>query len=123
MARKIKFSRRHKHFLREWRKFKGLSLEKVTERLRVMSAEREAKAARIGATHGNLSRIERGEVPYSQDMLELLADIYGTDAASLIMRDPTDPDGIWSVWEPLKPAERVQAVEIIKALKRTGTNG
>ena len=43
--------------------------------------------------------------------------------ADLIMRDPTQPDAIWSLLDTLKPVERLQAAEIIKALKRTGTTG
>ena len=37
----------------------------------------------------------------------------------MIMRDPSDPDGFWSIWEQLKPRERAQAVEVMKALHRT----
>jgi hypothetical protein len=34
------------------------------------------------------------------------------------MRDPTDPEGIWSIYDSLTPAGKAQAVEILKALKR-----
>jgi hypothetical protein len=33
------------------------------------------------------------------------------------------PDAIWSLIDTLKPVERAQAVEILKALRRTGTDG
>ena len=36
------------------------------------------------------------------------------------MRDPTQPDAIWSLLDTLKPVERLQAVEIIKAQGRAG---
>lgn len=100
---------KQRHFLRQWRKHKGYTLEQVAER--------------IGTTHATLSRIERGKLPYNQQLLELLADAYGTDEASLIMRDPSSADAFWSLWETLAPAEKIQAVEVIKALKRTGTGG
>ena len=70
-------------------------------------------------THATLSRIERGKLPYNQNLVEILAQVYRTDRASLIMRDPSDPDGLWSIWEQLKPRERAQAVEVMKALHRT----
>jgi transcriptional regulator with XRE-family HTH domain len=72
-------------------------------------------------THASLSRLERGLQPYSQGLLEALAVALQTDAASLLIRDPTDPEGIWSVWDQASPSERRQIVEIAKTLIRTGT--
>jgi hypothetical protein len=33
-----------------------------------------------------------------------------------LIRDPTDPEGIWSLWEAAKPAQRKQIIGIIKGL-------
>jgi transcriptional regulator with XRE-family HTH domain len=101
--------REARHFLRAWRKHRGYTLEQVAERLHT--------------THATLSRIERGKHPYNQDLLELLAQIYQTDPASLLMRDPTSADAIWSVWDDLPAQQRAQLVEMGKVLKRTGTGG
>ena len=104
-----------RHFLRQWREYRGLSLEQVTDRLRTLAEERpEPASKRIGATHGNLSRIERGKVPYSQPLLELLADIYATDAASLIMRNPTDREAVWSIWDQIEPTQRPHAEDVLR---------
>lgn len=97
------------HYIRAWRKFRGLTLEQLAER--------------IGMTHQNLGKIERGKVPYNQVLLEALAEELRCGPADLIMRDPTGPDAIWSIWDQLKPAERTQVVEIAKTIKRTGTDG
>ncbi len=96
-----------KTFMREWREHKGRTLEEAAEV--------------AGITHASLSRIERGKQPYSQAILEALADYYGTNAASLLMRNPQDPEGIWTVWDQAKPGERRQIVEIARALIKTGT--
>lgn len=99
-------------FIRQWREKKGFSLD--------------ALASRVPMDKGNLSKVERGLLPYNQDMLERLADALGTDPASLLMRDPTDPDGIWSIWDQAKPGERRQIAEVAKTLvrtSRTGTDG
>jgi DNA-binding Xre family transcriptional regulator len=77
----------------------------------------------VDISEGQLSRIERGETPYSQDILEAVAQVLRCEPADLIMRDPTQPDAIWSLIDTLKPVERRQAVEILKALARTGTEG
>lgn len=115
-----------RHFLREWRNYRHLSLEKVTEHLRALAEARPNYGSkRIGATHGNLSRIERGEVPYSQPLLEMLAEIYQTDPASLIMRNPKDPDAIWSIWDQIEPLQRMHATDVLRTFvhKKTGTVG
>ncbi len=89
-------------FIREWRKHRGLTLEQLSER--------------IDMSPGNLSHLERGMVAYTQDTLEALAEALGTDAASLLMRDPTGPDAIWSVWECASAAEKQQIVELAKVV-------
>lgn len=93
---------RRPSFLRQWRKHRGLTLEAV--------------GAEIGMDGTNLGRIEKGQVPYSQDLLEQLADIYGCEIADLLVRDPTDPEGMWSIWERAQPAQRNQIAAVAKAL-------
>ena len=112
------------HFLRQWRKSLDLTLEAVAERVELLSASRsidDPDLRPISMTHATLSRIERGKIPYNQHLLELLAEIYQTDPASLIIRDPSDPDPLWSIYDTLQPVERRQVVEMAKVLKRTGT--
>lgn len=96
---------RQRIFVRQWRKHRGYSLEQVAERLHI--------------SKGALSRIERGERPYTQDFLEAVAEILSTDPASLLMRDPTDPDGIWSIWDEVPEMERGQALKVLAAFRRT----
>lgn len=111
-----------RHFLREWREYKELALEGVAERIALLSQERadaDPESRPMTMSHATLSRIERGLIPYNQYLLEYLAEIYMTDPGSLIMRDPTESEAIWSIWDSLKPAERRQVVEIAKTIKRT----
>lgn len=105
MSRKSRPSPKQKRrptFIRAWRQYRNLSLETLAER--------------IGTTHASLSRMERGLQPVDTDALELLADALMCDRADLLMRDPTDPEGMWSIWDNAKPAERRQAVELFKVL-------
>ena len=69
-------------------------------------------------THTTLSRIERGLQPYNQVLLEILAEIYQTDVASLITRDPKDGPGIWSIYFKLSPSKRRQMAEIAETIHR-----
>jgi transcriptional regulator with XRE-family HTH domain len=96
-----------KTFIREWREHRQLTLEQLAER--------------VGTTHATLSRVERGLIPYSQAMLEALAEALQTEPASLLIRNPTDPEGIWSVWDQAKPGQKQTIVEIAKTVLKTGT--
>lgn len=68
----------------------------------------------------NLSRVETGQQPYTQQLLEAVAEELSTDPASLLMRDPLKPEAIWSLWDKAKPAQRVQIEEIARTLLKTG---
>jgi len=100
-------------FIRQWREAKSMTLEALAERV----------GEKIGGmTHASLSRIERGLQPYSQPILEAIADeLTGGDVASLLMRDPSDPDAIWSIWDRAKPGERKMIVDIAQTIVKTGT--
>ncbi len=99
------------HYIREWRKHRGLTQEQLAER--------------IGIARSYLTKIERGDRRYDQPFLEAAADALQCQPGDLIMRDPTDVGGLWSIWEQLQPIERVQAVAVLRALhdSRTGTGG
>lgn len=98
-----------KTFIREWRKHRGLTLEQVAER--------------AGMTPGNLSHLERGRQAYTQSALEALAEALNTDPASLLMRNPTQAEPIWSIWEQAKPGEKRQITEVAKAIIQTSRTG
>jgi transcriptional regulator with XRE-family HTH domain len=93
---------RGKTYLREWRKHRGKTLVAVAESLHM--------------SHSQLSRIERGDQPYNQELLEALADLYMCDVIDLIIRDPSDPEGIWTLWERAKPGDRQRIVAVADAL-------
>jgi transcriptional regulator with XRE-family HTH domain len=80
-------------FIRQWRLHRGLTLERLAER--------------VGTTHASLSRIERGIQPYAQPLLEAIAEAH--------------PEDIWSVWDHAKPGQRRQIIEIAKTLLKTAS--
>lgn len=99
---------RLKTYIKEWREFRNLSQDALGERLE---------------TSGSMiSRIENGETPYTQDTLEALADALQTEPASLLMRNPKDPDAIWELMEQGKTAQRQKLSEYADYLKKTGTS-
>ena len=98
-----------RHFVRQWRKYRGYSQEKLAEI--------------VGVTDGAISQLERGDTNYTQQMLEALAVALMCEPADLIMRDPTDSEAIWSLWDKAKPGQRRAIVAVAESLMRTGTEG
>lgn len=102
--------RRKKTYLREWRKMKpGRTLAVV--------------AAELHMSQPQLGRIEVGDQPYNQDLLETLADLYGCTVPDLLMRDPTKPEGIWSIWDQASEGQKAVITAAADAIFRTGTDG
>lgn len=96
-----------RHFLRAWRKFRHKTLEQVADHLHM--------------SHSQLSRIERLEQPYNQELLEKLAELYMCDIVDLLIRDPSKPEAIWTIWEQANEGERQQIRDVAEALtRRTG---
>lgn len=93
---------RQKHFLRAWRDYRRLTQDQLAER--------------VGISKPSISRLEHGKQPYTQDLLEKLAEVLNTDPGSLIMRDPTDTEGLWTLWERAEPGQRQQILQIAKVV-------
>lgn len=92
--------------IREWREHRGLTLEQLAGRLDdAMSA-------------GNLSRLERGLIPYSQETLELIAQALDVAVADLFDRAPPSKElEEWlALLEKLAGEKRAQALRVVKAL-------
>ena len=89
-------------FIREWRQLKGYSLEYVADN--------------VPMDKGNLSKVERGLLPYDQEMLERLGYILGTDAGNLISRDPTKDGKVIDLVQRLNPSQLEQAERVLSAL-------
>ena len=62
-----------------------------------------------------VSRVANGKRPYTQAFLEGAAEYLETDPASLLMRDPTDPAAVWSIWDRILPAKREDALRVMEA--------
>lgn len=91
--------------IRKWRLYRGHSLDTLADLAHV--------------DKGNLSKLERGILQYSQDLLERIAAALETDPASLIARDPEQGDGLWSAWEAANDDMREQIERVVSALVAT----
>lgn len=68
-------AQRRRHFLREWREFRGLSQEDLGDR--------------IGVAGATVSRIENLKNGYNQDTLEPIGDALGVHPGVILSRAPS----------------------------------
>lgn len=106
---KTNFKTKRSTFIRAWRKFRELTLERLAER--------------VGVTAGAISQLERGDVAYTQPMLEALAEALNCEPADLIVRDPNKDAGLWSIWDSIPAKDRPQALRVLGTFAKDGTNG
>lgn len=101
---KTNFKTKRRTFIRQWRNYRKLTLEKLAERIEV--------------TAGALSQPERGEVGYTQPMLEALASELRCEPADLITRDPAHDATIMMIWSQIPEMDRQRALDVLKALTK-----
>lgn len=101
-----------KTFLAPWRDLAGFSQEQAAERL--------------GISAGHLSNVENGRRPYTQELLEGAAALYGCEPADLLTIDPSGPDGqktLLATLGAVPAAQRDAAVRMLRALAEPNGNG
>lgn len=103
------------HFIREWRLSKNLSLRKLADRLLTDNLEPII-------SYASLSRIEKGSQPYTQDVLEAIADALGTSPAALLMFDPSRDNGLLTLWDRIPVEERKRAWNVLEQFAKDGTH-
>lgn len=101
MAKKRK--KKRPTFIKDWRKHRHLTQEQLGERL--------------GLAQATVARIERGEINYTQPVLEALADALNCDPWVLIWRPPGAQDKLRDVLAELDPDTQKRALTVIQALK------
>lgn len=101
--RKTKRSNYQPAFIKAWRDFRGLTQEQLAER--------------VETTPATISRLENGKQPYSQELLECLADALRCRVADLIARPPDKTrDDLLTLLEAMDDERRAQAARILRAL-------
>jgi transcriptional regulator with XRE-family HTH domain len=108
MAKQVRTLFKHqgkpRHFIKDWRLYRGLTQERLAERL--------------GMTHGAVSQLERGLVGYSQDSLEALADALQCEPADLLWRHPDSEFGaILAEVSRFPPDQHKRIVAVLKAFR------
>ena len=104
MAAKAK-AKKVTHFLREWRKFRGMSQERL--------------AGRIECSTGLVSQWESGETKLTEDKLHALAGALQCEPGDILSRDPNASDyKLWRIINGLAKVDQEQALRVIEALTK-----
>ena len=107
---KARFKRaRSRYFFREWRKYRGLTQERLAER--------------VDMTPASISQLETAKQGFSDKTLESLAEALQCSPGDLLMRNPLDQDAAWDLSDQLKRAtldQRKQVRSVVEALLKTG---
>lgn len=106
MGKKAKKARR-RNFIKEWRKFRGLTQEQLAGRLEGVISQ------------GSLSDLENGQFDYVQSTLEAIAQALRCQAGELIMRPPGTSDVLRDVLDGLDEQGQKRALALIRALKES----
>lgn len=98
-----------KHYIREWRKYRGLSLRRLAERM-------ELEPGVALTSHANIQRIEKNEQPYTQEILEAIADALDCAPTDLLSVDPAKNGEVVDLLRLINDKNRDQAVRVLRAL-------
>jgi len=98
-----------KTYIREWRMKRKLSLRGLASRM-----ESEPGVELI--SYAQLGRIEKGQQPYSQPILEAAADALNVSVTALLTDDPSKDSEVIDLLKTLSDEQKNQALNVIKAL-------
>jgi transcriptional regulator with XRE-family HTH domain len=105
-------------YIKEWRERRGLSLRRLADRLE------QTPGGDLLISHASIGRIEKGQQPYSQPILEAIAFALGVPAYMLLEVNPEKDGDVIDITLRLNkaPAElRDQAVSILNALLQSSS--
>jgi transcriptional regulator with XRE-family HTH domain len=96
-----------RNYLREWRLFKGLTLEELADK--------------VGTNKSVIHLLENEKRPLSAKWLRKLADALGTTPGRILDVNPNETSAeVLDIWDHIAAADRPRAVRILKSL--TGTD-
>lgn len=105
-----------KTYIKEWREKRGLSLRRLADRLE------QSPGGDLLISHTSIGRIEKGQQPYSQPILEAIATALGVTASMLLEVNPEKDGDVIDITLRLNkapPELRRQAIDILEALLKS----
>lgn len=111
--------RKHRSYIREWRKFRGYTQKELLGRLAELVGEMpsEDPTLNVPTTEASLSRIENGKQNFSMATLEALALALDVeDPGHLLSRNPYKEGEVVNFFDRLDAHESAQARAVLEAM-------
>lgn len=103
-----------KTYIREWRERRGLSLRRLADRIEMDDSDDTL-------SHASIGRIENGQQPYSQPILEALSHALDVSVVDLIGTDPTKEGEVVDLMRLIDDKNRELAIRLLRSITETGT--
>lgn len=103
-----------RHYIREWRLYRGYSLRKLANMM-------EREPGEPITSHSNLERIEKMRQPYTQEILKALSHALQVEIADLLTVDPTKEGEVIDLLSELRKKDQATVLAILRGLPDTGT--
>lgn len=101
-----------KGYFKEWREHRGKTQAQVVGSLEMMGGD-------LPTTAASLSRLENGKQPYSQPILEALAEVYDAEPADLIAVNPLKERDVIDFMRHLNEQQKRQVMAIAEAVVKS----
>lgn len=98
------------HYIRQWREKRGVSLRKLAERLEVEPGGDPL------VSYASLSRIETGEQPFSEPILNAISEALDVPRVMLLEMDPLKEGHIIDLLNKMDKPTRDQAVRMLELM-------
>lgn len=102
-----------RHYIKEWRKAKGLSLRKLADRLEVSPGGEPL------LSYVSLGRIERGEQPFNEETIDAIADALGVTRLMLLEVHPEREGTLIELFKRLPEKDQEHARKYLETLAKT----
>lgn len=101
-----------RHYIKEWREFRGLSLRKLADRLEASPGGDPL------LSHVSLNRIENGEQPFTEETIQAIADALGVSRMELLEIHPGREAQLIQLFKSLPESKREHARIYLETLAK-----
>lgn len=106
-------SKQGQHFIRSWRVKRGISLRKLASKLPTGSDGEPL------VSYASLSRIETGEQPFSEPILNAISDVLDVPRAMLLEMDPNKEGHVLDLLNQMDRKNRDQAIRMLEVFAKS----
>lgn len=106
-------SKQGQHFIRSWRVKRGISLRKLASKLPTGSDGEPL------VSYASLSRIETGEQPFSEPILNAISDALDVPRAMLLEMDPNKEGHVLDLLNQMDRKNRDQAIRMLEVFAKS----